>query len=197
MQSRKEQKEHRYEEILTAGLDLFIRKGYAATKIKDIADAAQMSVGLLFHYFDSKESLYTELIRLGVRGPKQMLEAIQDVAPLSFFEQCAEQTLLYAKQSSFTANMFLLMSNAFHNEGIPEKAKELASDINFYIETAPMIIKGQQEGTIRQGDPLSLSTTFWTSLQGIISAYAINAQLQLPDAEWIVDIIRAKKEITL
>ena len=36
------QKEKRRKEILEAGLDLFIRKGYAATKIKDIADQVGM-----------------------------------------------------------------------------------------------------------------------------------------------------------
>lgn len=56
MSTRDEQKEKRRKEILTAGLDLFIRKGYSATKIKDIAEHVGMSVGLLFHYFESKEN---------------------------------------------------------------------------------------------------------------------------------------------
>lgn len=194
MQTRKEQKEQRYKDILTVALDLFIRKGYSATKVKDIADAVDMSVGLLFHYFESKERLYIELIKLGVAGPKQMLSEIEEVDPLVFFETCASQTLSYAKESMFTAKMFILMSDAFYNEGIPEEAKEIASSINFYIETAPIILRGQQEGTIRKGDPLSLSTTFWSTLQGVIQIYALNNELQLPKPEWIVDIVRAKGE---
>lgn len=193
MLTRKEQKEKRYFEILNAGLDLFIRKGYAATKIKDIADAANMSVGLLFHYFESKEHLYIELIKLGVEGPRQMMENINITDAVSFFELCAAQTLKYAKSSTFTAKMFILMSNAYYSEGIPTKAREISLKLNFYTETVPLIIKGQQEGTIREGDPLSLSTTFWTALQGVIQAYALNEALQLPEAEWIVDIIRKKQ----
>lgn len=193
MQTRKEQKEQRYHDILNVALDLFIRKGYAATKIKDIAEEAGMSVGLLFHYFSSKEQLYIELIRLGVEGPKQMMTQIDIQDPLQFFETCAQFTLQYAQASMFTAKMFILMSSAFYNEGIPEEAKEIASGINFYTETVPFIIQGQKTGSIREGDPLSLSTTFWTALQGVIQAYAINEQLQLPKAEWIVDIIRQKE----
>ena len=49
METRKEQKEKRRQEILLAGLDLFVTKGYAATKITDIAKQAGMSTGLLFH----------------------------------------------------------------------------------------------------------------------------------------------------
>ena len=55
---RQEQKEARRQEILYVALDLFVKKGYAATKITDIAEKASMSVGLLFHYFESKEKLY-------------------------------------------------------------------------------------------------------------------------------------------
>lgn len=43
MSSRAEQKEKRRQEILEAALDQFIRRGYAATKIKDITEAAGMS----------------------------------------------------------------------------------------------------------------------------------------------------------
>ncbi|TDW26016.1 TetR family transcriptional regulator [Breznakia blatticola] len=197
MKTRQEQKEQRYKDILLVSLDLFIRKGYSATKVKDIADEMNMSVGLLFHYFESKERLYIELIKMGVLGPKQVLSEIDDVNPLLFFETCAKQTLSYAKNSMFTAKMFLLMGNAIYNEGIPEEAKKIASSINFYEETMPIIVRGQQEGTIRQGDPLSLATTFWTALQGIIQMYALNENMQLPDSEWIVDIIRAKEKTLL
>ena len=59
---RQEQKEYRKQEILYAALDLFVKKGYAATKITDIAEKVSMSVGLLFHYFESKEKLYEEAL---------------------------------------------------------------------------------------------------------------------------------------
>ena len=55
---RVEQKEKRRQEILNAGLDLFIQKGYSATRTAEIAKAVDMSEGLLFHYFETKEKLY-------------------------------------------------------------------------------------------------------------------------------------------
>ena len=58
--NRKEQKEQRRIDILYKGLELFVNKGYKATKITDIADELNISVGLLFHYFKSKEDLYYE-----------------------------------------------------------------------------------------------------------------------------------------
>ncbi|MHB8066006.1 MAG: helix-turn-helix domain-containing protein, partial [Ruminiclostridium sp.] len=87
---REEQKEKRREEILSVGLDLFIRKGYAATKISDIAEHVGMSVGLLFHYFKSKEKLYEELVTIGISGPMSIMVPT-DMEPLEFFENAAKQ----------------------------------------------------------------------------------------------------------
>ena len=64
MDTRKEKKERRRQEILYAALELFVTKGYAATKITDIAKSANMSRGLMFHYFESKEKLYEELLNV-------------------------------------------------------------------------------------------------------------------------------------
>lgn len=194
METRAEQKEKRRKEILAAALDQFIRRGYGATKITDIATAAGMSVGLLFHYFESKEALYIELIQLGVTVPAAMISHLAGLEPLAFFERCAQQTLAFAATSDFSAKMFVLMGNAYFSEGIPEAAQEIAITANFYQESVPLVIAGQENGTIRQGNPLALSTAFWTAIQGSVEAYALNPLLPLPEAAWIVDIIRAKQE---
>ena len=64
--TRQEQKEARRQAILMKALELFVTKGYYETKINDIAEGVKMSVGLLFHYFDSKEQLFYELVKMGV-----------------------------------------------------------------------------------------------------------------------------------
>ena len=43
--------------ILNSALQLFAEKGYAHTTTRNIAQAADLSVGLMYHYFDNKESL--------------------------------------------------------------------------------------------------------------------------------------------
>ncbi len=192
MTTRAEQKGKRREEILYAALDLFIRRGYAATKIKDIAQAAGMSVGLLFHYFASKEELFIELIRLGTSAPIDMVGRLSKLPPLEFFEMCAKSTLAFATQSEFTAKMFVLMGSVYYNEGIPEAAREIAVTVDFYRSLVPVVEAGQKQGTIRPGNPLALSTAFWGALIRCISDYALNPGFPLPEAEWIVDIIRVK-----
>ncbi|MDK2951452.1 MAG: TetR/AcrR family transcriptional regulator [Kosmotogales bacterium] len=191
MSIRNEQKEKRRKEILRAGLDLFIRKGYAATKIKDIAEMVGMSVGLLFHYFDSKEALYEELIKYGISGPMGTMTQ-SDIEPLAFFELTAKRIIQYIEIEPFVAKMFVLMSQANYNDAAPEKVKELLKDFDIYTPTSRLIAQGQAGGTIREGDPMALGIAYWCAIHGIAVQYALNPSCPLPDGEWIVDIIRRK-----
>lgn len=60
---RTRRKDARPGELLQAALDLFIEKGYAATRVEDIARHAQVSKGTLFLYFPSKEELFKAVVR--------------------------------------------------------------------------------------------------------------------------------------
>ncbi len=191
MPTRQEQKEVRKQEILYAALDLFVKKGYAATKITDIAKAASMSVGLLFHYFESKEKLYEELVRMGLEGTAYP-GAQQCEHAIDFFTQFAEQLFMYMRQQPYVAKMFVLMADAQRSEGTPDPVREIALQVSTIEQFVPIIEWGQKEGSIRQGNPLTLSNAFWCSIQGIAEQYAAHPEMGLPEAEWVVDIVRAK-----
>ena len=191
--SRVKQKEKRREEILNAGLDLFIRKGLTATKIQDIAQAVGMSVGLLFHYFESKEQLYEELIRIGIQGPQSVMPA-PDAEPLKYFETVAEQLLNAVKEHPFTAKMFVFVSQAMRDDSDSSTVRELLSQVDSITPCIPLILEGQKNKTIRDGDPYALLIAFWSSIMGIAEMIALVPDAQCPKAEWIVDIIRNQGE---
>lgn len=50
-------------ELLEAALDLFVEKGYAATRVEQVAARAGVSKGTLFLYFASKEELFKAVVR--------------------------------------------------------------------------------------------------------------------------------------
>lgn len=191
MGTREEQKNRRRKEILEAGLDLFIRKGYAATKIGDIASRVGMSMGLLFHYFESKEKLYEELITLGIAAPIDIM-ASAGMEPLAFFENAAERIFHYLQAEPFTAKMFVLMSQAYYNEAAPQSVKELLKGFDIYTTTALLMQKGQADGTIREGDPYALAIAYWSAIQGIAEQMAQTPDIPCPESEWIIDMIRRK-----
>lgn len=60
---RERRKEARPGELLDAALDLFVEKGYAATRAEEVAVRAGVSKGTLFLYFPSKEELFKAVVR--------------------------------------------------------------------------------------------------------------------------------------
>lgn len=60
---RSRRKEARPGELLDAALDLFVSKGYAATKVEEVARLAGVSKGTLFLYFPSKQELFKAVVR--------------------------------------------------------------------------------------------------------------------------------------
>ncbi|QIG39325.1 TetR/AcrR family transcriptional regulator [Microbacterium sp. 4R-513] len=51
------------EEILERALEVIAREGYRGASVKELADAVGLSQAGLLHYFDSKEELFTEILR--------------------------------------------------------------------------------------------------------------------------------------
>jgi TetR/AcrR family transcriptional regulator len=61
--TRQRRKEARPQELLDAALDLFVEKGFAATRSEEVAARAGVSKGTLYLYYPSKEELLKAVIR--------------------------------------------------------------------------------------------------------------------------------------
>ncbi len=76
------------EEILTRALEVIAREGYHGASVKELAAAVGLSQAGLLHYFDSKEELFTEILRKrddvdvaelgGIAATPVDLEAVRD-----------------------------------------------------------------------------------------------------------------------
>ena len=194
MPSREEQKEQRRQLIIAKALELFATRGYSDTKIGDIAKAADMSMGLMFHYFESKEQLYEELVRMGAAYTNMPSElAYKD--PLDYFEGFLQALFRYAKEQPWVFHMFVLMAQARRSEGIPAQIREIAMSVNQIEQSAAIIREGQQMGCIREGNPEALSFTFWSSVQGIMEQLAVSPLMlereeMMPQTDWVMNILR-------
>ena len=193
MTARDEQKEQRRQLIIDKAIELFAKKGYAETKIGDIAAAADMSVGLMFHYFESKEKLLEEIVRYGAKCtdyPKEM--NFDD--PLDYFEGFLKMLFHYAIEQPRVMYLFVIMGQLGYSESIPKSIRDIFSDINQVEQSAEIIAAGQQYGYFREGDPHSLAFAFWSSVQGIMEQLAafpeMRSEEKIPDYRWIIDIIR-------
>jgi len=65
---RTRRKDARPGELLSAALDLFVEKGFSATRVEEVAHRAGVSKGTLFLYFPSKEDLFKAVVREHLSG---------------------------------------------------------------------------------------------------------------------------------
>ena len=64
-------KDARPQELLAAALDLFVERGYAATRLDEVAARAGVSKGTLYLYFENKEELFKAVVRENMVPPRE------------------------------------------------------------------------------------------------------------------------------
>ena len=65
---RERRKDARPSELTAAALSLFVEKGFAATRVEEVAQRAGVSKGTLFLYFPSKVELFKAVVRENITG---------------------------------------------------------------------------------------------------------------------------------
>lgn len=76
MRRTKEDAEVTKRNLLDAGLIVFSQKGYAATRVEDIAKQANVTTGAIYHHFEGKSDLYSALVDLNSAKANQLAEQI-------------------------------------------------------------------------------------------------------------------------
>jgi AcrR family transcriptional regulator len=71
-------KDARPDEITAAALESFIERGYAATRLEDVAARAGISKGTLYLYFNNKEELFKAVVREGLVSPLVKMRDLVD-----------------------------------------------------------------------------------------------------------------------
>jgi len=192
MNKREQQRNDRRNQILLCSLDMIVSRGYESMKIRDIAKKLGISLGLFFNYFSSKEEVYKELIRIGMKGPDNVLNLDFEIeSPIKTFENITEIIFNSLKSCSMTAKMFLLMSQAVNSEPTPESVKEMLKSFDAITPVLSIIEKGQQLGEIKAGNSTALAVAYWGAVQGIAESFALHPELPFPESSWITDILRA------
>jgi len=93
--------------IVESALTLFAQHGYESTTIKQIAEHAGISQGLMYHYFVGKEDLLRMVFRRCVEPLRQMMEALDETpAPQQKLEWLIRQVFEIAKNDQTAARLF-------------------------------------------------------------------------------------------
>lgn len=158
------------QKIQSAGMRLFVQKGFGSTNVQDIADAAGISIGLLYRHYKTKDSLFNELVEFALNGLTQIIQTFEDAdSPKKLMTQFVDEIYHDMQEEEELANLLILMNQLFFSgDGANRKQAEVL-EVNGRLlrSTAALIKKGQESGDFRSGDPHEMAVLFYSALQGL------------------------------
>ncbi len=180
--------DERKKQLLRVALDVFIEKGYYGTSTREIARRAGVSSGLLFHYFSNKDSIYLELVKIGVEEMKLDTE-IAMKAPCEYLFQTMKNVFEQIESNPSFGKMFVFMDNVQHTVVNEKEITSLLESADICKQWVPIILEGQQRGEFREGNPHSLCVAVFGAIQGIVQEKVRRPSTPLPKTDWLMDMI--------
>lgn len=170
----KEIRDIRQQQLKDAAIELFGMKGFAATKISEITNKAELSHGLFYHYFKSKEDVYVAVIL-------ELLETL-----LGVIDEAEEQSESARKQLEWLTDVthsgslkegvfrHILILQALYSDDLPQEVKVEIVDKyrNMVDRIARIIEKGQKAGEFIAGDPEELAVYHLSLVHGLLLSNA-------------------------
>ncbi len=167
-QSNQKIRDERRDQILHAALKVFAYKGLKAAKIADIAAQADISQGLIHHYFLCKEDVFTAVVERAMTGA---LAAFDDLAVVDT-DPMERLTLITGRMLEgliIHPEYMLVLTQSLVNQDTPPEVGKLLASFGQQINThlVRLIEVGQAAGKVVQGDPQELAMTFIAAIQGL------------------------------
>ena len=169
--TRKERERERHRmEILEAAERVFVRKGYLATTVEEIAQEAEFAVGTLYNFFKGKEELYTHVVEKIAQEFMDLLDerVLTEADPNSAIASLIELRLTHFEEHRGFFRVFFETSPGSRlapGKALPDSCKGLHDR---YIETISGIFaRGIRSGQFDELDPLYLTLC----LEGVINAF--------------------------
>ncbi|WP_402466107.1 TetR/AcrR family transcriptional regulator [Isoptericola aurantiacus] len=141
--------------VLQAALDLFATQGYATTSVQQIVEAAGVTKGAMYHYFQSKDDLlfaiYDRMLTLQKRRLEEITSAGGDTIDVvrAVCVDVVESSIdLLPEGTVFFRSMHMLSE--------PRRKEVTRRRREYHDEFAALIAQGQAEGTVRTDVPRSV-----------------------------------------
>ena len=178
--------DQRREQMLRAALDVIVERGYAESRIADVADRAGTSPALVIYYFKTKDQLLTEAIRFSedtwYEAGTRRMEQIPTAA--GKLEEIVAMCCLPEADTEPETSWVLwldLWSQAAHNPevaGVRQKFDERWRGL-----ICSLVVAGQETGEFGPVEPAE----FAALLSSLLDGFAVQIALDDP----VVDASRA------
>jgi TetR/AcrR family transcriptional regulator, repressor for uid operon len=173
--------EERRQEILEAAGRCFARDGFSGTSISDICAEAKMSPGHLYHYFDSKETIFRAIVELRMANANKQFEVIwESDDPIGTFVAGLDNTFRM-KHNEDNFPSFDIFAEAGRNPSIAKILRE--SNLALRSQFAAVLRKGQQSGEIDRGLDPDLAASVLIGIRDLAKGMMVrDAKLSKADA---------------
>jgi AcrR family transcriptional regulator len=149
---RQEQAAARREQLLTVALDTFAEKGFRGSTIRDIARAAGITEGLIYHYFPSKTALLRAVIDRNTLTPA-LLEIIAGLKEVPIREALLLISRRYFELLMSNRKFATMMHTDCHRD--PEMAAAFQAVARPGFEAMLNLLnEGIARGELRPHDPM-------------------------------------------
>jgi len=160
--------------IEASAISLFARKGLSV-KVGEIAKASGISQGLMYSHYPSKDALIIELVRQAITISSEyvMSFAKKEGTAADKIKGITEMMCRMFSDAPIGIDYFMFMVQVGMSNQIPKDSLTFTDALPNPAEIlAEIIMQGQIEGTVADGDPLQLSIIYWAAIQGLCG-YAI------------------------
>lgn len=165
-QARRDETQRR---LLDAARRAFVRLGFERATIRDIADEAGVSQGLLYNYFRSKDDLLREVFHAGARDVAEALAAGNETGtPAEQLERVIRQSFAIVRERR---DFWVLAYMLRFQPGTAALAGELA----VWMES----VRAKFERLLRKighRDARALSRVLFAAIDGIGQHYALSSE---------------------
>ncbi len=136
--------------LLRVATRLFAEKGFETTSVQEIVDAAGVTKGAMYHYFDSKDDLLYEIYVRLLRAQLANLEKIvTSEAPVQGRLRALARDVVYTTlQHVESARIFLRSMHLLDPEKLAQVREERRKYGARFVE---LVEEGQRDGTFRPG----------------------------------------------
>ncbi len=158
--------------LLDAAADLFDRKGYAATTVREIVAVAGVSKPALYYYYGSKEGIYLALMGTAFAQAEQTLVEARESAGSAvgrIFHLCARNYDLFRRNLKVARVMYAIYY------GPPQGAPAFDFDayhLRFQGQLRALLEEGMQAGEVRR---MRVEDAMWA----VIGALNIAMEVEL------------------
>ena len=141
--------EEKREKILSVAVNEFAHNGFENANINTIAKKAEVSVGSLYKYFDTKTDLFLTSVDYGLKSLEVIMETIvqSDEDVMIKLEKLIRVAIEFSRRNTVLIKLY--------NEVTSESNAELVKKIATYVESVTSeaykkaVIEGQVAGEIR------------------------------------------------